>query len=227
MAEDRARSRSTKVAILGAVTLALAGDARANTFEQAAGRAIRVQQLDELVWVLTATCDGGDDVQDRQCRQVRDRRAKELAAAPVLVEADPRAFTAGPWNPARRSAPIRLTGCVRCDGIPVDGRTWHVTVGPPRIDGGAIRAAALHDTAKVFPDEAAAAGWLASVASVRVQLVLKVPARPRWQVAGKDGIALELVAFRVVAPCTGAVAIAAPPSGPAEADPGACAPAAR
>ena len=216
---------------LGALAFALAAaapsDARAAGFEQAAARAIRVAQLDELVWALTATCDRGDEVQDRQCRLIRDRRAQAYAGATILVDAEPGTFTAGPWSPEKRSAPVRLTGCVRCAPLAIDGRAWHLTVGAPRgvDERGAVRTAPLYDSARVFPDEAAAKTWLAaasSVAATRVQLVLKVPARPRWQVAGKDGLALELVAYRVITPCTGGVVIAAPPADPAEADPRAC-----
>lgn len=57
---------------------------------------------------------------------------------------------------------------------------------------------------------------------MRVQLVLKVPARPRWQVAGKDGLAFELVAYRVIKPCDGAVVVASAGSGPAAPDKQAC-----
>ena len=219
------RAASTLAPAL-AIALGAAGVARAETtFEQAAAQAVRVPRLDDLVWALTAPCDRGDDVQNRQCRHLRDRKAKTYAGATVLVDAEPAAFTAGAFRPQTKSVPLSLTGCVRCAGLEVDGRAWYVTAsGPPRVEGGKLRAAPLHDGMRPFPDEAAAAAWAKTLATVRVQLVLKVPARPRWQVAGKDGLALDLVAYRVVAPCKGAVAIANPPSGPAEADPKACAP---
>lgn len=228
----RSRPRPRVRALLGALAAAAvwpAGSARAEpTFEQAAAGATRVARLDDLVWALAAPCDRGDDVQDRQCRLLRDRKAKALAGTTVLVEAEPEAFTAGAWSPQKKSVPVSLTGCVRCAGLEIDGRAWYVTAGgPPREGAGKLLAASLHDSARPFPDEAAAAAWTKTLAPVRVQLVLKVPARPRWQVAGKDGIALDLVAYRVVTPCKGAVVIAQPASGPAEADPKACPAAAR
>ena len=206
-----------------AVISALAPAARAETrFEDAAAQAARTP-LDEVVWALTAACDSGDDVRQRQCRQLRDARAKALAGATIVTDADPTAFSIGAWHAQRKSVTVALMGCVRCGGIRIDDRTWHVTAsGAPRVEAGALRAAALHDSARTFPDEAAAAAWTKSVAGARVQLVLKVPARPRWQVAGKDGLALELVAYRVITPCNGAVVIASPGSGPAAPDKQAC-----
>src|SRR6188768_1536489 len=84
------------------------------TFEGLAAAAQPLRHVDDLVWLATETCDRGDEVQQRQCRLVRDRRAKQLTGATLLVEADPDALEIGRWNPAKKSVSLVLHGCVRC-----------------------------------------------------------------------------------------------------------------
>jgi len=210
--------------LIGLLAIAWPGAAHADTFEARAQGAERIRQIDDLVWAVTATCDKGDDVQQRQCRQIRDRKAKAVLGATLLVDGDADAFGVGQWNAAKKSVPVTLTACVRCGGIELDGRTWHVmgTGTPPRFEGGKLRAGMLHDNARAFPDEAAATAWTKSLKHVRVQLLVKVPDKRRFQVAGKDGLQLDITAWRVVNPCDGSVIISSPASGAVEPDKKAC-----
>jgi hypothetical protein len=85
-------------------------------------------------------------------------------------------------------------------------------------------AARLLDTTRTFPDEATAKAWLKVVGSARVQLLVKVPDKgARWQAGGKDGLALEIVGYRVYAACAGTVIVASPTSSNVEPDKTACA----
>lgn len=188
--------------------LAIAED----TFEQKAAAARKVVNLDEVIWALTATCSAGDDTQQRQCRQVRDARAKAEVGATLLVEADPEAFELGAYSAAKKSLTLQLSSCVRCAGLQIDGK-------PFRVRGAA---ALLYDNARQFPDEAAARAYGESVKGSRVQMVIQIADRKRWQTAGKDGLLVDVLAWRVFVPCTGAVLIASPASGAVEPDRKAC-----
>lgn len=215
--------------IVASVLCAAASPAVADdTFEAQAAGALRVRHVDDIVWAFTAPCDGGDDTHRRQCRRLRDARHAELANATLLVEAERDAFVVGAWSPAKKSATLTLSACIRCTGIEVDGKTWYVVgtkdgVPPPRFERGTLRAGQLHDTAKTFPDDAAAKRFAAGLAAAKVQLLVKVPKKPTWTLDGKSGVTLELLGYRVVSPCDGSVVLASPTSGPAEADKAACA----
>ncbi|MGE3455138.1 MAG: hypothetical protein AB7O24_08520 [Kofleriaceae bacterium] len=196
-----------------AASLAVASTASADpTFEAVAEAAHPTKHVEDLVWVVTEACDKGDDVQQRQCRLTRDRRAKQVAGATFLVTPDPGAFEVGKWSAAKKSVPLMLDGCIRCDGVKVYGKPWHVTVGAPRVEGGKVSAAPLYDNAVQFSDEAAANAWIKALQAARVELVVKLGDKPRWQVGGKDGVQVDLVGYRVVTPCDGAVVIANPPA---------------
>ncbi|MDX2089932.1 MAG: hypothetical protein SFX73_18900 [Kofleriaceae bacterium] len=202
-----------------AVVHADAGD----TFERKATGAVKVKDLDDVVWALTATCDKGDELQQRQCRLIRDARVKQLTGATLLVDGDANAFELGVWNGAKRSVAVTLTACIRCDGVQLDGRTWYLTGSPARQDGAKITAAPLFDTARQFPDEARAKKYLEVMKGARTQFVVRIPEKRRWLVGGKDGLLFEVLAWRVVVPCTGEVVIASPASGPADKDASVCA----
>ena len=80
----------------------------------------------------------------------------------------------------------------------------------------------LHDSSRQFASEGAATAWRTAVARPRVQMVIKVPERKRWTVAGKEGLLVEVQAYRVVVPCTGVVVLASPTAGNALPDKKAC-----
>ncbi|MBS1120702.1 MAG: hypothetical protein H6Q90_2930 [Deltaproteobacteria bacterium] len=206
---------SRLAALVIALVCALAPAAHAeDTFEARADGAIRFRRLDDLVWAVTTPCDQGDDVAQRQCRQIRDRKVKSIAGATLIVDGDSDAFELGRWNAAKKSVSVTLAACVRCGGVEVDGRTWHVmgTGTAPRFEGGKLRVGMLHDNARAFSDEASAIAWIKSVKSHKVQLLVKVPDKRRFQVAGKDGIQLEITGWRVINPCDGSIVIASPAS---------------
>ena len=194
-----------------------------DTFEAQAAGAQRLGRVESLVWAFTAPCDAGNDTQQRQCRRVRDARAAELGGATLLVEADKDAFGVGAWSPQKKSMPLSVSGCIRCAGVELEGTTYFVVAGKggtagARLHGDKLTTAALHDNAKQFADEAAAKAFAKATSNARVQLIVKVPAKPRTTVAGKPVIALDLVGYRVVSPCDGSVVIASPASGPVAPD---------
>jgi hypothetical protein len=199
------------VALLLAARPVLADD----TFEAKAQTAIPLHRVESLVWALTSSCDAGDDVEQRQCRRVRDARGKELAAGTWLVVADADAFDVGAWNPTKKFLPVSLDACIRCAGVEVDGKTWMVTGGTGK------RGTKLHDSGRAFADEATATLWSHAVAKVKVEMVVKAARR----IAGENRISVDVVAYRVFTPCDGTVILSSPPSSPVEPDKKQCAPA--
>ena len=196
-----------------------------DTFEAKGQGAMRISRTDDLVWALIAPCDKGDDVQQRQCRIVRDRKVKALAGATLLVEGDADALEIGKWNAAKKSVTVQLSACVRCGGVDVDGKPWFVmgaSIGTPapRWEGNRLRAGMLYDNARQFPDEASATSWAKAMTTAKFQLLVKVPAegKRRFSVSGKEGLALDVVAWRVINPCDGAIVISSVRSGAVEPD---------
>jgi len=214
------------LSVLGLVpaTSAFADD----SFETLAQSAQRVKRVDDLVWALTAKCDAGNDTQQRQCRRLRDARATEVKGATLLIEADHDAFTVGAWSSTKKSSPLSVTACIRCKGIDVDGKSWFVagtreTNQPPRFQAGKQVGATLEESTKTFADSASAKKFADSVATAKVQFVVRVPAAPVWTDSNKQGIAFEVLAYRVYSPCDGGVLMAKPKSGPGDVDKRACA----
>lgn len=194
-----------------------------DTFEAKAAGARAVVHVEDVVWALTAPCTTGDDAQNRQCRILRDRTAQQHAGQTMLVQADGFALDLGAWDSARKSVAVRLTSCIRCEGVGVEGKTWFITGGTPSVESGKVRGAPLYDTARQFATPETATAWLKAVKNHKVELVVKVPAKPRWTVGGKDGIQLDVLAYRVTTPCNGTVVLANPPSQNAAPDQAACA----
>ncbi len=217
---------------LGLAILALVGMSAPafaeDTFDAAASSALPVKRIDDVVWALTAKCDSGSDTQQRQCRRIRDTRATEVKGGTLLVDADKAAFSVGAWSAAKKSAPIVLTACIRCAAIDVDGKSWFVAGTreanqPPRFASGRQVGATLSESARTFADEATAKKYAASVANAKVQFVLRVPASPVWTDSNRQGIAFEVVAYRVYSPCDGSVVVSKPKASPGEIDKRACA----
>jgi hypothetical protein len=209
--------------VLGAVAHAHADD----SWEARVQNAERVHRIENVVWALTATCDGGDDAHQRQCSHVRDSRVAQLASETLLVDADAEAFDVGPFDPAKGTIHFDITACIRCLGVAVDGKTWFVVASgaPAHARGDIVAAGPLHGDTRTFHDEAAAKAWARQVGNAHVELVVKVPAHPKWTDGGKNGIELDVVAWRVVSPCDGAVIASSLPAGPGPADKAQCIPA--
>lgn len=175
--------------------------ANADTFEAKASGAVPVHRIENVVWALTAACDKGDDTEQRQCRKVRDARAAELSTQALLVDGDADAVAVGAWNAAKKSVPVTVSACIRCGGVALDGKTYVVKLTAP-----------AYDNARTFPDEAAAQQWLKDVAGAKVQLVVKLAAKPKQTIEGKPALVFDLLAFRAFAPCHAEVIAANPPS---------------
>ena len=232
-------TRALVVAVTVALGAVAAGAGADASFDAAASGAEHVQRLDDVVWALTATCTAGDDIEQRQCRRVRDARAAELAHETLLIEAEPGALEVGAWNAQRRSVSLHLTACIRCGGVAVDGATWQLVGGAPHSDGGVPTGATLYDGARTFTDEAGAKAWIASLAGARVELLVRLapaahaaPDRPRSppemprsrpEMPRSRVIAFDVLGYRVVTPCDGAVVVAKPPAAPLAPDKAACA----
>ena len=183
-----------------------------DTFEAKAAAAKPLRHVDDLVWALTATCDKGDDTQNRQCRTLRDRRAADLAGATLLVEADADALDIGEWSPAKKSVSVTLTGCVRCKGVTLDGKKYVITGGKT-----------LYDTARQFQTGEVAAAWIKAVSHRKIELLVKVPTKARSTQGGVETLTLDIQGYRVTTPCNGTVVIANPPAQNTPPDKAACA----
>ncbi len=195
-----------------------------DTFEAKAAGAQHVHRLENVVWAFTAACSEGDDTEQRQCRVVRDRRAAELAGATLLVDADRDAFAIGPWNQQRKSVPLTVSACIRCAGVEVDGKTWFLVGSGFKLEGGTVHAATLGDTSRAFIDESAEKKVAQALGSARVQLLVKLPAKPKWSEGGKQGLAFDVLGWRVISACDGGIVMASPTSAPVEPDKKACGP---
>jgi hypothetical protein len=207
--------------------LLVAAPAFADEFDTKAQTALRVNRIESVVWAFTAPCTDGDDTQQRQCRTVRNARAAQLAGATLLVDADKDAFDVGAWSAQKKSMPLTLSACIRCSGVEVDGKTYYVVTDKdltsPKFEGGKFKTAPLADQAKQAGDEASAKAYARSVSNARVQLLVKLPAKPVTQIDGKQVLALDLVGYRVYAPCDGAIVLAQPKSAALEPDKKQCA----
>lgn len=213
-----------KAAIL-VIALCVPVLANAQGFEAMAENAQVVQRLDDIVWAYTATCTAGDDIQQRQCRLVRDKRAKELAGAMLVVDGETAALELTKWSPQKRSLGVTVTSCIRCSGLEVEGRKWFVigSGAAPRIEGTRLRTHVLHDSTQMFKDEASATAFTKSLENARVQYIVKVPATiTKWNAGGKNGLSLEIVGYRVIAPCDGSIVASNPPSSTLPPDKKAC-----
>jgi hypothetical protein len=198
-----------------------------DTFETRAAGAVRVSHLDDVVWALTAPCNTGDDTQQRQCRRLRDVRAAQLTNTTLLVDADRDSFTIGAYSPQKKSAPLTLSACIACDGLTVDGKTWYVIGAKegnpaPTFKGSKLEVGLVHEHARTFVDAGAAKRFAAGAKKSKVQLIVKVPPKATWTDAGKQGISLDVLGFRVYSPCDGSVVFSNPKASQGEIDKKAC-----
>jgi hypothetical protein len=205
---------SAGVARAGTATptpVAAPAPAAAKPFDEVAAGAVRLARHDLAgwAWALTAACDQGDALAQRQCRVVRDARAAALRGQTFVVEAEPDAFYAGAWDPAKKSITLTVRGCIACQPLDVDGKKLFIVSNKaaPTATGNTIQAAVIHETARTFDDDAAATKWeAAAVPRLKIELVFALPqGNPLWSRDGKDGIAVSVLGFRVVDPCDGGV----------------------
>jgi hypothetical protein len=142
----------------------------------------------------------------------------------LLIDADSSALEVTKWNPQKKSLGVTVTSCIRCAGLEVEGKKYFLigAGAAPRFEGGKLRTAVLHDSTQMLKDDAAATAWTKSVENAHVQLVVKVPASPKWTANGNVGFSFEIAAWRVIAPCEGAIVAANPPSSAQPPDKKAC-----
>jgi hypothetical protein len=208
--------------VVGALLVMAAPRVHADdTFESKAVGAQRVKRVEDLVWALTATCDQGDDTQNRQCRRLRDARAGELANTTLIVDADREAFSVGAFDAKKKSVSLSLDACIRCKGIEVDGKTWFVVgvkdgAAAPGWKNAKLVTASLHDNARPFGDEASAKAWAKTAAASNVQLLVKVGPKAKQTIENKNVLALDVLGYRVFSPCDGGVVCSSPKSGTVE-----------
>jgi len=211
---------------LAAPRVAAADDT--SPFDEAAKDATRVRKLDRVVWALTATCEGGDDLAKRQCRILRDAAAAKLRGTKLIVEVASGAVEIGTWDSGGKATPITIRGCVACDGIAVDGTSWYVVSNKaaPRVLPGSIEAAVLFETVKAFANDALASGWKTMIEPrLKTELIIKLPAdetKAVWNRDGASGLAVEILGYRVWDLCDGSILAASPESGKPRTDAKTC-----
>jgi len=204
------------------------GDAKSERFETIAEGAVRIERdaLAGLVWSLTASCDQGDALAQRQCRAIKVARAGRFGSKRFLVHGDAAAFTVGAFDAKKSSAPVAVSGCIACvEPVAVGEHAFYIVAkkAPPTFDGAVARAALLHESARTFKDDAASVQWRTSVVPRLItELVVEIPENAAWKKDGKDGLAVEIVGFRVFDPCDGEIVVASPKSERAGVDKAAC-----
>jgi hypothetical protein len=213
-----------KALVVVAIGLIAPSIASAQAFEAKAETAT-VSRVDDLVWTFATTCTAGDEVQQRQCRLVRDKRQKVLAGATLLVDGETTALEMSKWSPQKKSLGFVVTSCISCAGVEVDGKKWFVigSGAGPRFEGQRLRTHVLRNASLPFADEAAATAWMKSLAHARVQYLVKVPDRPKWVAGGNSGLSLQILGYRVINPCDGSIVAADPASASVAADKKVCA----
>ncbi len=219
-----------------ALTVSFAGlqGARADeakpTFEALSKQATRVDRggFAGLLWAVSASCEGAGDALDaRQCRAIKAARSGSQAGKTFVVPGDASAFVVGPFDAKKKSINLTLSGCIACvDPIEVAGKALYVVSNKaaPTFTGAVARAAVIHETARTFKDEDLAIEWRAKVVPrLKTEFVVRlVESGAVWQRDGKDGVAVEILGFRVYDPCDGGIVCASPSSGNAAVDKAAC-----
>ena len=221
----RRMSRGTlALAVSIAMTGALVADAAADTpapatFDAQARGATPVgyADLQGMVWAATATCDQADDVARRACRWVRDARLARLRGQTFLVAADKEALALGAWDPATEQVTVALRGCVAC--------SFAIEAGGAKAFMASASSAPIAQVPRPFSGASVAERWRAEVLPrLRTQLLFRIP-EVKTRATG-DGLAqllaIDVVGYRVVDPCSGAVIAASPESQRVAAEPAIC-----
>jgi hypothetical protein len=215
--------------LVGGAHHAAAGDAAAPpvSYDALADGATRLARagLADWAWAVSAKCTAGDALAQRQCRVIRAARAGQVRAATFVVRADPSAFQVGAWDPAKKSLPITLHGCLACSQpVDVGGKKLFLDARPTGGAAAPAGGAVIHQSARVFADRAAAEAWKKDVVPrLRVELVVRVPdGDPVWHRGGRDGVGVTVLGYRVYDPCDGGIVCASPTATKVAADLEAC-----
>jgi len=222
---------------IGFVIALLAGTAVADepakkpSFDDVAAGALRIDRdgLAAIIWAMHAKCSDGSDLDQRQCRMIRDARLSAEAGKTFIVAGDASAFTAEAYDDKKKSAPLTVSGCIACiEPILVDGVGFYVlsNMASPEWKGNVAVAAPIHTTAKTFKSGAeAATNWRAEVVPrLKTDFVIKIPASSStWkQKDGKAGLSVEVLGFRTHDPCDGHIICASPKADKVSPDKVAC-----
>jgi hypothetical protein len=221
-------------AVIGAVLLAgPVATAHAQTsYEVAAFEAQEIasqKDLAALLWAYLGSCDSIDnDFGRRQCESLRAARRAQLAGKTFRMAGDRLALSALDFDDKKKTLELKLYGCIACSAaVTVEGQPMYVLgTGQATIFGTTVLGPMVHSVARKFQDEAAALLWKRDVVPrARTELVFRIPATPEeflWKRDLSQGVAVEIVGYRVHDPCTGEVLMAQPRSKPVARDPSTC-----
>lgn len=218
------------ISLLGPFGLVGTAAAQDKTFDSVAQGATRIDRdhLAGIIWAMTAPCSSGDDLNQRQCRAVRDARVRANAGQTFIVSGDASAFVVEAFDDKKKSAPLTVQGCIACvDPLIVDGKHYYVlsNMAPPEWKGSIAVAAPIHTTSKTFKSGAeAAVNWRTEVVPrLKTDFVIKIPSSGAlWKADGKLGLGVEVLGFRVGDPCDGHIICASPKAGKIATDKSTC-----
>lgn len=180
-----------------------------------------------ILWSLNASCDAGDDLEQRQCKAVKAARAKRVVGKSFIVPGDASAFVVGAWDSKKQSVALTLSGCVACaEPISIAGKPLYVVSNKaaPSFKGAVAVAATIHETNRQFKTEEDAVKWRTEVVPrLKTEFVVTIAGEnAKWKRDSKEGIAVAIVGFRVYDPCDGGIVCAYPKSSKAAVDKVAC-----
>jgi hypothetical protein len=201
------------------------------TFEALAEGAAPAVDMPTLLAPLVDKCgEGARD--DRELDRARCRAAQAYLRRTLpqrsfsIGVADPAAISLSAYDPTLKGFRIGLSACVACASPLAIGRAaqpFLVTLKKPVEAAGAkpagdkpedaLAASTEVATATVgFASEAEANRWLREIRPrLRASFIFK-PAATEWRFRGTRGYAVEMLAGRIVDPCTGTVILSSPPS---------------
>ncbi len=201
------------------------------SFDQISEGAVRIDRdgLAGILWAMHAKCTAGSDLDQRQCRMIRDARRAAETGKTYLIAGDASAFQVEAFDDKKQSAPLVVAGCIACiEPIDVDGEKYYVlsNMAAPEWKGDIAVAAPIHATAKAFKSGAEAAiNWRTEVVPrLMTDFVIKIPASGAGfkQKDGKHGVAVEVLGFRTHDPCDGHIICASPKADKVKPDKVAC-----
>jgi hypothetical protein len=160
---------------------------------------------------------------------VRAARVAKFGGKRFLVRGDAAAFSVGAFDAKKSSAPLAVSGCIACvEPIAVGNHAFYVVSkkAAPTFDGNVAKGAAVHETARTFKSDEDHATWRTTVVPrLATEFVVELPAdvaSAAWKRDGKEGLAVDIVGFRVFDPCDGGIICASPKSERAKIDRAAC-----
>jgi hypothetical protein len=199
------------------------------TFDDVSKGATRLDRdgIGGVLWSLNASCDGGDDLEQRQCKAIKAARARRVAGKSFIVPGDASAFVVGAWDGKKKAVPLTLSGCVACaEPISIGGKPLYVVSNKaaPSFKGAVAAAATIHETTRQFKSEEEAIKWRTEVVPrLKTEFVVTIAGEnAKWKRESKEGIAVAIVGFRVYDPCDGKIVCASPKSSRAAVDKVAC-----